>query len=741
VRKGEDHAGEQTVMVYSFRLCLTKDPANRVPFPRPKAYDPARFELVRRYFQKYPNAPLPWDLYPLPGNKFDANNGIGKMFSMGLVGEANGWCASDPAGRAQLWDKHKEYTLEFYHFLTTDAAVPAKIRETMAELGLCRDEFPETGHWSPQLYVREGRRLDGRYTLTQRDIIEDPSKDDPIAVSSFPIDSHDCRRIALPEGVLNEGTIFPVRMPGRPHGYAYHIPYRAITPAVAECSNLLVPVALSATHVAYASVRVEPTWMAIGQSAGIAAALSAKEGVTVQVLDYGRLRARLLAQNQVLDLPVLPPLPAKSDETGKGAGIAPASLPGLILDDAQAELSGDWERSTNFKPHVGSGYLHDGRRSDRKSQATFRFQGAGRRRVRTPHGLLRPRDQDKPTAAQARGGGSEHRFTVDQTQPLPAGEAFRPLGHFMPRRGIDYVLTVSNDDTTGFVILDAFQLLPVGASAKSSPMKTRLLLCLPLSSSACSTPETERPAATLLPAGWDAKAAGDKVMAGLIKVSGPAVKGAHDSHLVIVGERAYVVAEANDRQGGEAADLALRLRPPFRSSTSATERLLDVMTIARSEQAFANETLPVRRRASSRASVRSVRRALAACRFASEAARQTPRSQTYYRDLDLGTMTFEPEIHRMKIRTADGVFDLQPQHLHADAAKQGFLRKPSDAGLYLFDNFKDFDGRTFIAINNYLGAQQALCTLNATADTLEIVGHFNGPGGPSLTEPGGQPPA
>ncbi len=317
VSQGDDNAGEQTVMVYSFRLCLTKDPAIRVPFPEPKAYDASRFELVRRYFQKYPNAPLPWDLYPLPGGKLDANNGIGKMFSMGLVGEGNGWCASDPAGRVKMAESHKQYTLEFYKFLTTDDAVPTKIRAAMADLGLCRDEFPETDHWSPQLYVREGRRMDGRYTLTQKDVLEDPKKDDPIAVSSFPIDSHDCRRIALPDGVLNEGTILPVRMPGRPHGYAYHIPYRAITPSTSECSNLLVPVALSATHVAYCSVRVEPTWMTIGQSAGIAAALAAKTGGTVQSLDYTQLRARLLAQHQVLDLPTLPPLPQSKSQSKK----------------------------------------------------------------------------------------------------------------------------------------------------------------------------------------------------------------------------------------------------------------------------------------------------------------------------------------------------------------------------------------------------------------------------------------
>ena len=465
LRPGDDQAGEETVMVYSFRLCLTKNPANRVPFPEPQTYDPARFELIRRYFQKYPNAPLPWDLYPLPGDKFDANNGIGKMFSMGLVGEANGWCASDPAGRAKLWEKHKQYTLEFYKFLTTDPAVPAKIRATMAELGLCRDEFPETQHWSPQLYVREGRRMDGRMILTQKDVLEDPKKDDPIAISSFPIDSHDCRRLALPDGVINEGTIFPVRMPGRRHGYAYHIPYRAITPSASECSNLLVPVALSATHVAYSSVRVEPTWMAIGQSAGVAAALAAKAGVTVQALDYPTLRTRLLAQKVVLDLPVLPPVGKVARSAGP-VSIDAKSLPGLILDDAQAELSGDWERSTNFKPHVGTGYLHDEQRSDGKSRAVFRFKGPaeGDFALRIAYSAHATRTTRLPVTIV--GVGTEQSFTVDQTIALPIGQAFREVGRIRLRQGMDYTLTVTNEATKGFVILDAFQLLPVAAPAK-----------------------------------------------------------------------------------------------------------------------------------------------------------------------------------------------------------------------------------------------------------------------------------
>ncbi len=302
---GPDEDGDKNVMVYSFRLCVTEDPAIRVPFPAPAQYDPARFEAVRRYYAADAKAPVPWDLYPLPGNKFDANNGIHKQFSMGIIGGGNGWSEADGKGRGRIWEEHKQYTLEFYHFLTSDPAVPPQIRERMGKLGLCRDEFAAYGHWSPQLYVREGRRMCGVHVITQDDILKTPAKEDSIAVCSFPIDSHDCQRIARPDGtVINEGTIIPVRLdPKRRDGPAYQIPYRSITPKAEECANLLVPVAISSSHVAFSSIRVEPSWMVIGHSAGIAAAMAAKDKTPVQKLDYAKLKERLLAQGQVLDLP------------------------------------------------------------------------------------------------------------------------------------------------------------------------------------------------------------------------------------------------------------------------------------------------------------------------------------------------------------------------------------------------------------------------------------------------------
>jgi hypothetical protein len=453
---GPEAEGDKNVMVYSFRLCLTQDAANRVPFPEPVRYDPARFGVVRRYFKTANNPPLLWDIYPLPNGKFDANNGIGKQFSMGLVGACNGWSEADAEGRAKIWEAHKQYTLELYKFLTTDAAVPQHLREQLASYGLCRDEFAEYGHWSPQLYVREGRRMRGMHVLTQGDIMTNPGKDDSIAISSFPIDSHDCQRIARPDGtIINEGTIFPVRMEGRRHGYPYHVPYRSLLPKPEECANLIVPVALSATHVVYSSIRVEPTWMILGQSAGIAAALAAAEDSTVQAVAYPKLRARLLAQKQVLDLPTLPELPP---EPVTPVSIDPAKLPGVVVDDTDAVVKGPWTRSSNFKNHIGRGYLHDDARGDGQSTITFRAKlpEAGRYELRIAYSAHPTRAQKVPVVIES--GGVKTTVEFDQTLLLPAGEAFRSAGA-VDVKDTSVSVTLTNSKTEGFVIADAIQWL------------------------------------------------------------------------------------------------------------------------------------------------------------------------------------------------------------------------------------------------------------------------------------------
>lgn len=452
---GPEAEGDKNVMTYSFRMCLTADPENRVPWPQPASYDPTRFEVVRRHL-KNGGSGVGFDLYALPGGKFDGNNSIGGQFSLGFVGACNGWSEANAEERAQMWEAHKQYTLEFYHFLTTDEAVPTATRQKFARLGLCKDEFVEHGHWPPALYVREGRRMLGQYVITQKDILNEPEKDDPICVSSFPIDSHDCQRVATDQGVVNEGTIFPVRMKGRRHGYPYHIPYRSILPKAEECENLLVPVALSCTHVAISSIRVEPTWMAIGQSSGVAAALAVKKQKPVTQLEYADLRERLLAQKQVLDLPELPTQSAAATPV---ASIDPASLEGLVLDDSQAELKGTWARSTNFKPHIGSGYRHDDKGGDGSVSATVRFRvpKAGRYQVLMAYSAHETRATNVPVVVAY--GNKITTISVDQTQPLPTGKHFRPIG--MVDLGTDHEasISLSNEKTNGFVIFDAFQLI------------------------------------------------------------------------------------------------------------------------------------------------------------------------------------------------------------------------------------------------------------------------------------------
>ncbi len=455
---GDDEMGDGNLMTYSFRLCMTAEAENRVPMPKPENYDPARFEIIRRALAAGVTG-IGFDLYPLPGGKFDGNNSIGGQFSIGLIGGGNDWHSADEAGRMRIWEAHKQYTLEFFHFLTTDPAVPAAVRSRYAKFGLCKDEFASYGHFSPALYVRESRRLKGLYVISQKDILDSPQKDDPIAISSFPIDSHDCQRIAIEGGgVINEGTIFPVRrVPGQ--GYAYHVPYRSILPRRDQCENLLVPVALSCTHVGISSLRIEGAWMVIGQSAGIAAALAAKQDVAAQDLAYDRLRERLLAQNQALELPSLTDLDAAM------GSIAAKTLPGIVLDDSQASLSGNWSRSMNFKPFIESGYVFAGENEsktigDGKSTATFRFKApqSGEYQLSMAYSAHETRATNVPVIVVS--GRRRNEFLIDQTQPLPQDKHFKFVGNVELEGGVETTITISNTQTAGFVIVDALQLIP-----------------------------------------------------------------------------------------------------------------------------------------------------------------------------------------------------------------------------------------------------------------------------------------
>jgi len=254
-------------------------------------------------------------------------------------------------------------------------------------------------------------------------------------------------------------------------------------------------------------------------------------------------------------------------------------------------------------------------------------------------------------------------------------------------------------------------------------LRSTSMACLALSASIAS-------GGPLLKEGWDAKQAGDKVMTGMIKVSADQVKGAHDADLALVGDRAYVVEHDNDIKPGHGAGNAQYcVLTIVNLKSMQVERTIPM---AKSAEAFANETLPTGACFVPRI-IRLDDHTLR-CFFACEDQGGRRQSQTWYRDFDLRTRTFSPNIHRVRLRTAEGTFDLQPNHFHAAAAKHGFKQPAKAFGLYLLDSFKQIDGRTILAINNFPGAQNALATLNEARDTIEVIGHYNEPAEARLTE-------
>ncbi len=458
---GDEEAGDKGVMTYSYRLCITTNEANKVAFRKPANYDPAKYELVRR-FANTTRAKKPFfDFYILPGGKWDGNNSIGGQISLGLVGENWGWPEASYEERDKMWQAHKDYTEGLIWFMQHDEGIPEPVRTEMQRWGLAKDEFAKWDNWPPVLYVREGRRMIGEYVLTQNDILTNVAKADSICIGSFPIDSHDVQRVVTADGkgFINEGTIFPKRIPGYAIGYRYQLPYRAITPKRAECQNLLVPVSLSSTHVAISSIRVEPTWMVLGHSAGIAAAMAAKANQAVQDLPYAQLREHLIAQKQVLEIPPLPPLPTKSSASGNG--IDPKSLQGMVLDDADATVTGSWEYSTNFKPFIGRGYAHDGNANKGDLKLVFQpeIPQAGRYELRVAYSPHETRAARVPITVKS--GGKEVKVFFSQKERLPTGESFRKAGVFDLSAGKNTVITISNEGTEGFVIVDAVQLVKV----------------------------------------------------------------------------------------------------------------------------------------------------------------------------------------------------------------------------------------------------------------------------------------
>ncbi len=283
---------DDRVQAYCFRMCLTDHEPNRVPFPKPDGYDPSDYELLvrvfdtgwRKVFNKFDR---------IPNRKTDTNNH--GPFSTDMIGANYEYPEASYEKRAAIIADHVRYQQGLMYFLANDPRVPEEIREKMSHWGLAKDEFSETGHWPHQIYVREARRMVGDYVMTEADCQSKRRCPRPIGMGSYNLDSHNVRRYITPAGtVQNEGDIQePLREP-------YTIDLGSVLPKQAECENLLVPVCVSSSHIAYGSVRMEPVFMILGQSAATTAAFAIDAGTPVQEVDYPKLRERLLADGQRL---------------------------------------------------------------------------------------------------------------------------------------------------------------------------------------------------------------------------------------------------------------------------------------------------------------------------------------------------------------------------------------------------------------------------------------------------------
>ncbi|MDR3707359.1 MAG: FAD-dependent oxidoreductase [Capsulimonadaceae bacterium] len=287
--------GDHRVQAYNFRLCLTKRPDNLIPWEKPGGYDPRDYELLARYYAI--DHSEVYGMYDaIRGDKVDKNNH--GAVSTDFIG--GNWLYPDAgyAARETIFQAHVRWQKGLFWFLATDERVPAEARKWVNSWGLAKDEFVETGGWPHQLYIREARRMVSDYVSTDADCRHLRRPDDSVGLAAYNMDSHNCRRFAIDGRVRNEGDVQVA-----PTG-PYPISYRSIVPRATECANLLVPVCMAASHIAYGSIRMEPVFIILGQSAAVAASVALADGVdAVQSISYARLRSRLEQAGQVLDWP------------------------------------------------------------------------------------------------------------------------------------------------------------------------------------------------------------------------------------------------------------------------------------------------------------------------------------------------------------------------------------------------------------------------------------------------------
>ncbi|MEZ6055086.1 MAG: FAD-dependent oxidoreductase [Planctomycetaceae bacterium] len=440
---GIEFGGDHRVQAYNYRLCITTVKENQIPFAKPEGYDPLHYELLLRNFEAG-DLRLPLKIDMMPNLKTDVNNNF--AVSTDWIGMNYDYANGDAATRKKFESDLKTYIRGLMWTLAYHPRTPEEIKQKVSPWGWAKDEWVEHDHMPYWPYIREARRMIGPYVQTEHDCRRNRKCEDSIGLGSYNMDSHNCQRYVTPEGfVRNEGDIQVSP------GGAYLIAYRAITPKKEECSNLLVPVAMSSSHIAYGSIRMEPVFMILGQSAATAACLSIDQNISPQDLSYADLREQLLKDQQVLDLP--------AGSVGAN-GLDPKKLKGIVIDDVDAKKMGDWLPSSSVGGYVGASYLHDNNAEQGQKSITFpaKVNTAGKYEVRLSYSP----NQNRATNVEvtiASSGGKSTVVTVNQKQKPTIDDLWTSLGIFeFPADGSGSV-TISNRDANGHVIADSVQFL------------------------------------------------------------------------------------------------------------------------------------------------------------------------------------------------------------------------------------------------------------------------------------------
>ncbi len=436
-KKGE---ADHRLQAYCYRMCLTDHAPNRVPFPKPSKYDPSQYELLLRVFATgWRETFEKFD--PIPNHKTDTNNH--GPFSTDNIGRNYDYPEATYERRREILEEHIQYQQGLMYFMANDPRMPEDVRSKVAQWGLAKDEFADNGNWPYQIYVREARRMVGKYVMTEHDCLDRRETPESIGMGSYTLDSHNVQRYVTPEGLVqNEGDI-GVGTP-RP----YEISYGSIMPPENSCPNLLVPVCVSSTHIAFGSIRMEPVFMILAHSAAATACQAIDRKSSVQQVPYSALREQLLKEGQVLELA----------DSGKSTSMR---LKGVVIDDHDAQLTGAWKPSSANRPFYGAGYVHDDNSNKGAAQAIFKTTlKPGKYRVRAIYPTNNNRATNIPVEIKHAAGTATVKLNERESQTEKDAPG-KLLGEFTFAETASVVF--SNAGTDGYVVIDAVQFESIDA--------------------------------------------------------------------------------------------------------------------------------------------------------------------------------------------------------------------------------------------------------------------------------------